>query len=298
MKQKFLWACMLIAIGTAAIYAFPPAAPADSIPPEPYFGQRAPGEKPELFAPGIISKAGYRLHGSAVFSPDGREVFWPIVPPQLMHMRLKDGRWSKPQPFSLTGRLVTAPSFSPDGQRLYYQAYDSIGYGSIDLWYLARTDSSWSAPQNPGAPPNSEQMDSQPCCCRNGTLYFTHSMEGVAWKRGIFRAEFRDGEYAPAEPLPAQINSPCIDYTPCIAPDEHYLLFASSRPLTEERLQLFITRRNADGSWTEPANIHAALQFPQTARFPQLSPDGKYLFFLSQGDVYWVSANVLNKFIE
>ena len=42
----------------------------------PYLGQKPPGMKPEIFAPGIISVDENFEHSAAVFSPDGKEVFW------------------------------------------------------------------------------------------------------------------------------------------------------------------------------------------------------------------------------
>ena len=42
----------------------------------PYLGQKPPGMTPEVFAPGIISKAGFHLHSSLAFSQDGREVYF------------------------------------------------------------------------------------------------------------------------------------------------------------------------------------------------------------------------------
>ena len=56
----------------------------------------------------------------------------------------------------------------------------------------------------------------------------------------------------------------------------------------EEELFLFVSFQNAAGEWSEPVKIHEAISFPSTARFPSVSPDGEYLFFLSGGDIYWV----------
>ncbi len=41
----------------------------------PYLGQKPPGDVPELFAPGIVSDV-YFEHSGAVFTPDGKELFW------------------------------------------------------------------------------------------------------------------------------------------------------------------------------------------------------------------------------
>jgi hypothetical protein len=51
-----------------------------------YFGQKPPGMGPEIFAPNIIS-GNYNLHGFPTFSPDGKEIYWPVIPPQIMYMK-------------------------------------------------------------------------------------------------------------------------------------------------------------------------------------------------------------------
>ena len=48
----------------------------------PYLGQKPPGLTPEVFAPGIISKAGFHLHSSLAFSPDGRKVYFTKFIPE------------------------------------------------------------------------------------------------------------------------------------------------------------------------------------------------------------------------
>ena len=43
----------------------------------PYLGQKPPGMKPKIFAPGILS-TGHHEHSSPAFSADGREVYWSV----------------------------------------------------------------------------------------------------------------------------------------------------------------------------------------------------------------------------
>ena len=67
-----------------------------------YLGQSPPGASAELFAPGIVSTA-HHEHSAAVFSPDGKELFWTVmmtplqspVPGAIMHMRYVAGRWTR-----------------------------------------------------------------------------------------------------------------------------------------------------------------------------------------------------------
>jgi hypothetical protein len=259
-----------------------------------YPGGELPGSVPEVFAPGIISDAGYRLHGAVVFDPRGGLIMWPVVPPAVMSIYLVDGEWSEAAKVPLPGRAVQAPAFTADGSRLFYQCAMEGGRGSLDIWYVDRTEDGWGPPVNAGAGVNSEALESQPTLTGDGTLYFTGTLEGSGLNRGIYRSRLVDGEYAAPELLGGNINGEYIDYCPWIAADESYLLFASSRPETEEPLYLHISFRLPGGSWSEPENIHPAIGFEGSARFPSVSPDGRFLFFLSGKNVYWVDIeNVL-----
>ena len=43
-----------------------------------YLGQKKPGTKPEIFAPGIVSGR-FGMHSAVAFSPDGREAYWNLM---------------------------------------------------------------------------------------------------------------------------------------------------------------------------------------------------------------------------
>jgi hypothetical protein len=253
-----------------------------------YFGQRFPGRTPEPFASDVIPGNGQRLHGPIVFSPDCTEVCWAVIPPAIMSMRCRNGVWSNPQPLDLRGRVVQAPAYSPDGARLYYQAVGEDGTGGVEIWVVDRNEQGWGLPRSVGSEVNHDRLQSQPCLARNGTLYYTGYLEGVAFERGIFRSRFMDGRYAAPELLGNGINSEHIDYCPWIAPDESYLLFASSRPRNEEPLYIHVSFRLDDGSWSDPQSIHQAIGFSEAAGFPSVSPDGRILFFISGNTAYWV----------
>jgi hypothetical protein len=261
----------------------------------PYFGQTPPDTIPQLFAPGIISDAGYRLHGVPAFSPDGCEVFWPAIPPKLMHMYLTDSGWSAPEEITFESRGVGFPVFSTDGRRMYFQAARADGEGSMDIWYLEKSEEGWSEPHNLGSPPNSESMESQPSLTESNDLVFTGKLEGVGLNRGIFYCKYEDGSFNKPVLLGESINTPAIEYTPFVSSGGDYLLFCSSRPSVKEAdLKLYVSFRNGSGTWSPPKGVSQALGLERAARFPAISADGKYLFYLSRGNIYWVSANIIN----
>jgi hypothetical protein len=267
-----------------------------SIPALPFFGQSPPDTVPALFAPGMISDAGYRLHGTPSFSPNGDEVFWPVVPPKLMHSVLTGSGWSSPEEVTFGVRGIGSPSFTLDGKRLYFQGIHSDGFGSVDLWYVEKTDTGWSSPHNAGSPPNSESLETQPSLSLAGDLIYTGKLDGSGMDRGIYYCRHAEGKYDDAVLLDSTVNSSAIDYTPFLSRDGTYLLFSSSRPgVNESDLKLYISFRDSEGAWSEPKDLSQALHIEGSARFPQTTCDSKFLFFLSDGRVYWVSTANLKR---
>jgi Tol biopolymer transport system component len=53
--------------------------------------------------------------------------------------------------------------------------------------------------------------------------------------------------------------------------------------------------RNDNGSWGEAFNLGDNVNTPGTNFCPALSLDGKFLFFATNRDIYWVSAEVIDR---
>jgi len=253
-----------------------------------FLGLPVPGRTPLVYFPDIFSDTDYRLHGPIVFAPDMRQICWSVIPPAIMSVSVSSEGWADPAPLDLQGRVIQSPAFSPDGRHLYYQAVAEDGGTGVFIWRSERTDEGWGDPLSVGPNVNICRLQSQPCLTADSSLYYTGTLEGVCFERGIYRSRLVDGVYQQPELLSRRINSDHIDYCPWIAPDESYLLFASSRPRSEEPLYIHIAFRSADGSWTEPQSIHQAIGFESPARFPSVSPDGRFLFFISGNSAYWV----------
>ena len=271
-----------------------------------YFGQTPPGATPEVFALGIVSTDANE-HSAPSFSPDGNEVCWwanrwpDDGPPMSMTMRRENGRWSAPR-ISPFGYM---PAFSPDGRRVFFYAPTPRSAASgesrshLDIWVADKQGNAWGEPKclNLVARYPELREAAMPRVARNGTLYFTGYAPGTKSNHGIYRAELIDGEYARPELLPRSINlPPFLNWAPFIAPDESYLLFSSNRRDPDhDDGDLYISRRQADGGWTDPVSLGEPVNSPTQEVFPGLSPDGKQLFFCRytpgrKNDVYWVDA--------
>lgn len=257
---------------------------------KPYLGQTPPGTTPVIFAPGIVSKG--NIHSRLEISPDGREMFWNTVDMKTFSTRVLtvinvDGKWSDPQPPSFAKDGDTkAALFSPDGKKLFFDL--NTGGGWVTK-YVEHTEAGWSAPRNDGF-----LLNGSSSFTKSGRAYFSAGMKTKVWNTGIYGARYSADGYADVQPLDETINVPkAIDYTPYVSPDESFLLFASNRPLTSDKEDLYVhvSFRKSDGTWSTPQKV-SQIQ----GRFPSLSPDGRYLFFCGDdGNIYWVDKKVIDQ---
>jgi hypothetical protein len=249
-----------------------------------------PGGVPEVFAPGVVSGV-FNEHSGAVFSPDGTELFWTTVinegrTPRMvvvLHMRQVDGAWSIPELAAFNrGSYTHINSISPDGDRLYFYLETEDGAGGA--WVVEKVGVGWGEPQPlpltsvhfPGTMVNEVHE------ARSGNLYFSGPVQGG---RGIARSRVLGGSFQPFESLGPEVNLPHSDWfpnhSPTIDPDEQFVVFVSTRPGGFSDQDLYVSYRTPDDEWGPAINLGPEVNVPGTRNsWPQLSPDGEYLFFV------------------
>lgn len=271
-----------------------------------YFGQKAPGLKPVLFAPHIVSKAGRHEFG-CYMSRDGKEFFFAVDAGErneIYHTRLQKGVWTMPKKlFEDSLFSYNDPLLNHEEDRLYFISNRAIGNSKeakdIDIWYVERRDDGWSEPINPGAPINTGLNEYYISFSQQGDMYFaSRSPEADApqYAYDIYRAAFNGSSYATPEKLPAEINTHRYEADPFIAPDESYLIFASARRGGYGRGDLYISFKDKNGNWMQAQNLGEGINSELHELCPIISPDGKYLFFTSNQDIYWVSTEILENY--
>jgi len=257
----------------------------------PYLGQKPPGMKAELFAPGIIT-TGYNDY-SAAFSPDGKEFLFGLygdVFCSIVRMKMKNNIWTSPQVAPFSGKYFdTEPHFAYTGNLIAFASkrpLDSKGEPSehADIWFSKKTEKGWSEPQNPGATINSEKEDFYPSFSRNGDLYFASNRNGIST---IYVAKNINGNFTKPEILSNMIHSEEGEIDPYSAPDDSYIIFCSwERPDGYGENDLYISFQKEDGTWTKAINMGNNINSNKNEVAPYISPDGKYLFFNSNRRLY------------
>jgi len=74
---------------------------------------------------------------------------------------------------------------------------------------------------------------------------------------------------------------------PFIAPDESYLIF-------DQMGELFITFKKDNGEWSSSIKLNNEINTSEFEFAPHVTPDGKYLFFTREDNIYWVNIKVID----
>lgn len=298
----------------------------------PYLGQEPPGLEPRLFAPGIVSTG--LLTRDVAMTPDGRELYFAVTAgaaTMIMVTRELDGAWTEPVVAPFSGRFLDIePAISPDGQRFFFLSTrpqpgqePREGWVYQDIWVMDREGGGWGEPYNLGPPVNSDAPEYFPSVTADGTLYFTR--EGADGVSSIYRSRLVDGAYTEPELLPPQVNCGANRFNVFVSPDESFAIVpAMGREDSLGGVDYYVVFRNGDDTWSEPVNMGPKINQPDGREWSaSLSPDGRYLFFMSSrriagaepiltgrsisqllemslepgrgsSDIWWVSAEVID----
>lgn len=290
-----------------------------------YLGQPPPGSTPEIFAPGIISRAGFHLHSSLTFSPDGGEVYFteyvsePEPQGTIRSMKWDDGEWTGPWTAPFSGIFNDDSAvFSPDGQRLWFTSTRPVEEGDdtddFNIWYVERGGGAWGDPVYGGDALNSPHSEWRLSFTSDRTIYLSSDRDDP--ESGIFDIFLsRPVESGPSDPMGegaapvhrytepvkmgSAVNTPVTEQVGFVAPDESYVVFYRHSRENRDLTGLYISFRSEDGSWSTGVNMGEVINAPPEAvtQAATLSTNGRFLFFLRRRHeaIYWVDARVLEE---
>ncbi len=269
-----------------------------------YLGQEPPGMVAREFVREVFSTSGH-LHSCPVFSPDGNLVIWTVMSPdyEVRFMERENNQWSAPEKAQfLPQSNIDSPIISPDGNKIYFNSSvptEIVKEWNENSWYLERIENGWSEPKLLGEEVNSYNMHWQVSIANNGNLYFSGSKNNVLdnWEFNIIKAELVNGEYTKTVDLGSSINTTFSESNPFIDPDEQYIIF--SRLNSSHYADLYISYKETDGSWTEAINMGNKINTATHELCPNVTRDGKYLFFMSprrgDGEIYWIDSGIIEE---
>ncbi|GMN11215.1 hypothetical protein MTsPCn9_20800 [Croceitalea sp. MTPC9] len=265
-----------------------------------YMGQKPPGMVAKVFAPNVISTEEYEF--GSVFNKAGTEFYYGVDVngrTEIRYSELQGETWTTPRIILSHEKYgYNDPFLSPDENRLYFisdQAMDGKGeQKDIDIWYVNRTDNGWSEPINAGPNINTSNEEYYISFTKDGTMYFSTDAYTDENNRNhdIYYSKFTDGEFQKVVRLGEAINTDAYEADVFVAPDESYLIFCAQRSGGLGRGDLYISFKEDDGSWSQSVTMGDAINTEGHELCPYVTSDGKYLFYTSKQDIYWVSTAV------
>src|SRR6056297_191520 len=273
-----------------------------------HFGQKLPGNNPKFYAPHLISKPDRHEFGCTL-SKDGSEFYFGVDNNGVMEIHytnLEQGVWSPQKKlFDSDSISYNDPMFSPDHKRLYFISNQALDEKTMkedtDIWYIERENkaSEWSKPINLGLTVNSNLNEYYASFTNDGTLYFASkdkSKDAPRYAFDIYRSKYKNGKLLKPEILSDSINTNRYEADVFIAPDETYMIFCSIRKNGLGQGDLYISFRDKAGGWTEAVNMGEPINTEQHELCPFVTADGKYLFYTSNQDIFWVSTDILENY--
>lgn len=189
-----------------------------------------------------------------------------------------------------------APSLSADGEIMFfascmemtgdYGSSDRKGYGSCDIFYSQKINGKWIKPRNAGPTINSKNWETQPSFSSDGkTLYF---IRGIVGRDGIKNPDIysstigADGKFTEPIRLPDNINTSQGEESVFIHPDNQTLYFSSQGHPGMGGLDIFVSKKQADGSWGPATNLGYPINTFNDENSLVVDANGKLAYFASE----------------
>jgi outer membrane protein OmpA-like peptidoglycan-associated protein len=150
-----------------------------------------------------------------------------------------------------------AQSMTADGTTLWFTACNRRdGQGMCDLYVSTLENGQWSVPKNPGGPLNTRYSEKHPAVTADGRrLYFTSNRPGGLGSYDIWMSEKTGEEWSAPVNLGDSLNTPGMEQSPFIHPDQRSLYFSSNGWPGMGQGDLFLSRLVQDQGWSEPENL-------------------------------------------
>lgn len=208
-----------------------------------------------------------------------------------------EGNWKPSIPLPVVNTRAFnegAGTLSPDGRFLIFTkcaledgSYGGSlsGEGSCDLFISRRVGDRWGVPQNLGTPVNSTHWETQPSLASDGrTLYY---IRGSVARDGIKSMDIwtttmaDDGSWSKPTKLGENVNTPYQEESVQIHPDGNTLYFSSNGHPGFGGLDIFVSRKQDDGSWGPALNLGYPINTGADENSILVDASGRIAYFAS-----------------
>jgi hypothetical protein len=274
-----------------------------------YLGQTRPGYKPEPFVEELFSAwgdYGFHLNSCIRFSPDMSELVFssqtqPVVPGRsasIWCMKERNGAWTEPKVAVFSSGYDDAGAFySSTGDTLYFHSLrppnEKGASQNADIWYATKDGDDWLAPLRLGHPVNTVYNDAGGAVAATGKIYLSSDRPGGKGGADVYITRSPHNGHGALVNLGDVINTAADEHVVFVSADESYMIIYRFDKDDAVHSGLYLSYKDSQRGWrfTKSMGDHfTALN----AIDATVSPDGDYLFFLSQGHgVYWMKTDII-----
>lgn len=181
-----------------------------------------------------------------------------------------------------------AATLTTDGKMIFYTACNRTdGMGSCDIFYALRQgNGQWMNAGGIGKPINTSSWESQPFYhTQLRTLFFSAIRDGGSGGRDIWYSTLdTNNKWSLPANMGSVINSAGDEETPYLHPDGVTLYFASNGHQGMGAKDIFMSRKQPDGSWGTPVNMGYPINTPKDESGFFVSTEGKNAYMASARD--------------
>jgi Tol biopolymer transport system component len=164
---------------------------------------------------------------------------------------------------------------------------DGRFYEDIYISYKDKTGI-WSPPVKMGSGINTNGHDASISLSPDGQkliLYRNEAKEGMITTSAgeLFVSDLHGATWSRPVKFPAQINNGAYQPSACLSEDQRVMFFTSNREGGMGGTDLYSVKKLSNGQWALPQNMGKALNTQYNEDSPYLHPDGKTLYFSSDG---------------
>lgn len=219
--------------------------------------------------PNLVNKAKKRL-GDARFRPKALANPVPFEPKNLGENINSDDR-------------EYFPSITLEDELVYTVQIGQGQQGQEDLYRSQCIENEWTERQPITDVNTSENEAAQSISADGKLLVFTVCNRREDYGScDLYYSKKINGKWTKPKNIGTPINSKNWESQPTIAPNSDAIYFVRGGARGQGNKNIFVSRLQADGAWGTPENV-SELNTPYNESSPSLHPDGKTLYFSSDG---------------
>ena len=202
-------------------------------------------------------------------------------------------------PIINSGARDAEPTFTSDGQTMYFNCFDRKGKVGSDICVTHRQANSWTEPEIVGAVSTDEYLEVEPLLSPDGNqLFIMSNRPGGLGGTDIWVSDLVGGEWTSPRNLGAPFNSPESDHCLYFSGENwEFAYWTSTRPGGFGGNDIWMSQR-VQGVWQEASNLGPDVNSAASEHHSLPSEDGKSLYITTtraegfgMEDIYVTSQN-------